>query len=275
MRTIALALAYDGTRYVGWQRQPDGQSIQALVESALSAIEQRPVAVTGAGRTDAGVHATGQVASCVLAHPIDCRRLVRAVNARLPGDVRVLRADERPEGFNARYAATAKRYRYVVGALNIADPFDLRYAWHVPVALDVEKMAEAIACLAGRHDFASFCGAGSHATTTERTLYEVSCHLVPGGAQGGWRPVAATAPRIAIEMRGDGFLRHMVRNVVGTLVEVGKRRWPASAVADILAARDRRRAGPTAPPQGLCLVHVDYEPVQVPSLQAASSDVAS
>lgn len=258
MRTLAVTVAYDGTRYVGWQRQPTGPSIQELLESALAAIEQREVSAAGAGRTDAGVHATGQVASFSLAHPMACDVLPRALNARLPEDVRVLRAEERAERFHARYSATSKRYRYVVINSPVRDPFDARYAWHVPGNVDVERMATALANLAGRHDFAAFCGAGSRVATTERTLIDASCRTMASESAASWRPVASSAPRIVIDLRGDGFLRHMVRNIVGTLVEIGKGRWPVSKTAELLEGKDRRDAGPTAPPQGLCLVEVRY-----------------
>lgn len=258
MRTIAVTLAYDGTRFVGWQRQPAGQSIQELLESALAAIQQREVRVAGAGRTDAGVHATGQVASFPFAHAMPCDVLTRALNARLPEDVRVLWADERAEGFHARYSATSKRYRYVVTTSAVRDPFDARYAWHVPAGVDVERMAAALASLAGRHDFAAFCGTGSHVATTERTLFDASCRAIAPDSAASWRPAASSAPRVVIDLRGDGFLRHMVRNIVGTLVEIGKGRWRVSRMAEVLEGRDRRDAGPTAPPQGLCLVEVGY-----------------
>jgi tRNA pseudouridine38-40 synthase len=257
-RTIAVTLAYDGTRYVGWQRQPAGQSIQGLLESAIAAIDPGDVKVTGAGRTDAGVHAIGQVASFVLSHPVSCTQLPHALNARLPVDVRVLRAEEREPGFNARYSATSKRYRYVLVPARIADPFDARFAWHVPVPLDATRMTEALAPLVGRHDFAAFCGAGSDAAGTERTLLEASCRTETADPSASWRPTASAGSRIVIEVRGDGFLRHMVRNIVGTLVEVGKGRWPAATTASLIAGRDRRDAGPTAPAHGLCLVDVRY-----------------
>jgi tRNA pseudouridine38-40 synthase len=258
MRTIALTLAYVGTRYVGWQRQPVGVSIQGLVETAISAIEQRPVIVRGAGRTDAGVHAIGQVASLSLQHPIPCETLQRALNARLPDDVRVTRVAEKGSRFDARFSAVAKTYRYVIAPVPVPDPFDAPYAWHVPVRLDVRAMSEALERLRGTHDFAAFCGAGSDVTTTTRTLFDVSCREVDEGVAASWRPVATGGPRLVIALRGNGFLRHMVRNIAGTLVEIGKGRWPVSFAADVLATRDRRQAGPTAPAHGLCLVEVEY-----------------
>ena len=258
MRTIALTLAYCGTRYVGWQRQPAGQSIQGLVEAAIAAIEGRPVTLKGAGRTDAGVHAVGQVASFALEHAIACETLARALNARLPGDVRVVGAAERAPGFDARYSATGKTYQYVIAQGPVCDPFDAAFVWHVPVDLDADAMAGALDALRGTHDFAAFCAAGSGVVTTTRTLHDVSCRLVEAAGPGSWRPVATPGPRLVVTLRGNGFLRHMVRNIVGTLVDVGRGRWPASFLGDVLATRDRRRAGPTAPAQGLCLVRVDY-----------------
>jgi tRNA pseudouridine38-40 synthase len=258
VRTIVVTLAYDGTRFVGWQRQPSGESVQELLERALAEIEPG-VKVTGAGRTDAGVHAAGQVASFELAHGIDCATLPRALNARLPADVRVLLAEERPHGFNARYGATSKLYRYVVLASPTADPFDARYAWHVPYLLDVDAMEEALGALVGQHDFAAFCGAGSSTLTTERRVLEASCRAVPASGQPSWRPVALDVPRIVFDLVGEGFLRHMVRNIVGTAVEIGKGRWPVERMAEVLASRDRTTAGPTAPPEGLCLVRVSFD----------------
>ena len=258
MRTIALTLAYCGTRYVGWQRQPNGTSIQGLVEAALATIEQRPVTVTGAGRTDAGVHATGQVTTFAIEHPIACDSLVRALNAKLPDDVRVTGVAEKAPGFDARFSAVSKTYRYVLALGPLADPFDAPFAWHVPAPLDVTAMTGALAAVAGTHDFAAFCGAGSEVATTTRTLFDASCQVVEPQPDGWWRPVATAGPRVVVTLRGDGFLRHMVRNIVGTLVDIGRGRWPVSFMTDVLATCDRRQAGPTAPAHGLCLVRVEY-----------------
>jgi tRNA pseudouridine38-40 synthase len=264
MRTLLLTLAYEGTRYVGWQRQAEGVSIQGLLEEALAPLEGARVVVTGAGRTDAGVHATGQRASFDLTHPIAPPALVRALNARLPHDVRVLAAEERPAGFNARFAALGKRYRYVIQGGPVADPFDARWSWHVPAPLDVGAMAAALAHLRGTHDFAAFRAAGSDVVSTQRTLWEAQCRLEdPSGPVGHPRALPA-APRVAIDLRGDGFLRHMVRTIAGTLVEVGLGRRRAGDMPAVLASLDRGQAGPTAPARGLFLLEVDYPPAGAP-----------
>lgn len=253
MRTVKLTIAYDGTRYVGWQRQARGTSLQQLIEAALEAIEGRPVRVTGSGRTDAGVHALGQVASAELRHPLAAPDLLRAINARLPDDVRVLDVAEAPPGFNARFAARSKTYRYRILNSAVGDPFERRLAWRVPHDLDVGAMRTALGLLVGTHDFAAFRAVDSRPRSTERTILAASL----------WRglehPAAQRPDVLVVEITGTGFLRHMVRTIVGTLVEVGQGRRPAASVNEALAARDRRLAGPTAPAHGLFLVRVGYE----------------
>ncbi len=255
MRTIKLTLAYDGTDYVGWQRQARGRSIQGEVERALAEIEGRAVVAVGAGRTDAGVHALGQVAGVQLAHAIETPALVRAVNAKLPPAIRVLAAEVASAGFHARYAARRKTYRYHLVSGAVASPFGRRYAWHVRHALDVEAMRAAAAAFAGRHDFAAFQAVGTDVASSVRTVRSVS--VEPANVVLGV-PSPAGKPGLTIDVVGDGFLRHMVRIMVGTLVAVGSGRVPANEVRAILASRSRERAGPTAPPQGLFLVAVDY-----------------
>jgi tRNA pseudouridine38-40 synthase len=255
MRTIKLTLAYDGTDYVGWQQQARGRSIQGEVGRALAEIEGRPVAVAGAGRTDAGVHALGQVASVRLAHDIGTPALVRALNAKLPPDVRLLAAETVAEDFHARYAARQKTYRYNLASGAVASPFTRRYAWHIREPLDVDAMHAAAACLRGRHDFAAFQAVGTEVASTVRTIYAVT--IEPGSTVLG-APPGSPAAALTIDVVGDGFLRHMVRIIVGTLVAVGAGRAPASGVSVIVASRARERAGPTAPPHGLFLVAVDY-----------------
>lgn len=262
-RSLKIVLAYDGTGLVGWQRQPAGVSVQALLEDALSAIEGRPVVVVGAGRTDAGVHALGQVASCRIDHAIPGDQLARALNARLPGEVRVLSVEDAADGFHARYGAHSKTYRYLVLNDRLVSPFERRYVWQVPRPLDLAAMAEAARHLEGRHDFAALQGAGSAAKTTVRTVARARVHLlsameVAGGLTLPARPDGGRL--VAVDVRGDGFLRHMVRNAVGTLVEIGLGRRTPSSMADLLASGDRTLAGPTAPPAGLFLVGVDYAP---------------
>lgn len=239
-----LILQYDGTHYVGWQRQPTGVSIQALVEDALAPIEGGPVTVTGAGRTDAGVHALAQVASVPLKTSLDDAALQRALNAALPPDVRVIAVERVPDDFHARFSAVAKTYEYRIVNGPFLSPFEQRYAWHLPHALNIAAMQEAAAVLLGAHDFASFQGAGSAVKTTVREITALD--------------VDFDDPHLSIVVTADGFLRHMVRTLAGTLVEVGSGRQAAGWVRGVLEARDRARAGPTAPAQGLFLVSVEY-----------------
>jgi tRNA pseudouridine38-40 synthase len=244
MPTFKLTLAYDGTNYVGWQRQASGASIQGVIEDALRELDGADVAVNGAGRTDAGVHALGQVASCTLGRSIEAPVLVRALNARLPPDIRALAADPVPPEFHARFTASRKTYRYQFCEAPILSPFDRLYVAHVRGSLDVDAMDEAARALEGRHDFAAFATAGGGTRTTERTV--ARSRVVRAGGL------------VLYEITGDGFLRHMVRAIAGTLVEIGRGRWPRGTMLEVLDARDRARAGPTAPARGLFLVAVEY-----------------
>jgi tRNA pseudouridine38-40 synthase len=245
MRTLKLTLAYDGTRFVGWQRQREGESIQGLLEDALARFEGGPVSVHGAGRTDAGVHALGQVASVRLTCAHDTATLARALNARLPPDIRVLVVEDKDERFHARFSARSKTYRYQIRNAPIASPFERAYVWHLAESLALEPMSRAAALLAGTHDFAAFRSAGSDVPTTVRTMIRSE-----------WRD---TSGLLTYEISGDGFLRHMVRAIVGTLVDIGRGRREPEDVAALLQGGTRARAGATAPPQGLFLVTVDYD----------------
>jgi tRNA pseudouridine38-40 synthase len=252
MRMLKLTVAYDGAGYVGWQRQPEGTSIQGVLEEAIARLEGHDVTVTGAGRTDAGVHALGQVASVRVSSAIPCENYVRALNVSLPSDIRVRRVEEVPETFHARFDARHKTYRYRVLNAPIASPFEARYAWHVTFPLDVDAMRAALAFCVGEHDFATFQGTGSSVRDTVRTIEHASIDC--STSEEGGRILHVT-------LTGTGFLRHMVRNIVGTLVEVGRGRWPPAELSRLLAAKDRAEAGRTAPPQGLFLVEVLYEGV--------------
>ena len=247
MRTFKLTIAYDGTSYAGWQRQADIDTVQARLEDALAEFEGGAVTVHGAGRTDAGVHARGQVASFSMRHTIDVDALWRALNAKLPEDVRVVRVEAASESFHARYQARRKTYRYRISQGPVADPMERRFAWHVPEMLDLAAMDRAGAALVGRHDFAAFQTAAGDADvrSTVRTILDL-------------RVWPESAEIVAVDVTGDGFLRYMVRTITGTLVDVGLGRRPESEMADILASRSRDRAGVTAPPHGLCLLAVDY-----------------
>ena len=253
MRTFKLTLAYDGTAYVGWQRQASGASIQGCLEAALGEIAGAAVAVVGAGRTDAGVHALGQVAGVRLDVRLDPPALARAVNARLPADVRVVGAAAAGDAFHARFDAVAKSYRYRLLHGPVMSPFLRRYAWHVREPLDAGAMTQAGGMLVGEHDFAGFQAAGSGVRTTVRTLFDLSVRRVPGA----WADAdAGGADATVIDVRGSGFLRHMVRTIVGTLVEVGRGRRGPADLERVLRTADRRAAGPTAPAGGLFLTGV-------------------
>lgn len=270
MSTFKLTIAYDGTGFVGWQRQAAGTSIQGLLEDALRELDGRDVAVTGAGRTDAGVHALGQVGSVSLERAIEPAALVRAVNARLPGAVRVLDAVEASASFHARFEARSKTYRYRIWNGDVISPFDRAYAWRIAApALDVEAMASEAKLVAGRHDFAAFQASGGDTRTTEREVFssrltsrragrpaDAKSSGVGGGLEG---LQVGPGTLITYEITGDGFLRHMVRTMVGTLIEIGRGRRPAGWLSEVMGSRDRAMAGPTAPAEGLFLVSVAYD----------------
>lgn len=245
MQTFKITVAYDGTDFIGWQRQPAGTSIQGLIEDAVRELDGRAVTVIGAGRTDAGVHALAQVAAFALERAIEPGTLVRAINFRLPPSVRVLTAEPASDSFHARFDAKTKTYRYRIWNAEVLSPFERPYAWHIIDQLDVDAMRAAAGLLDGRHDFASFQGTGSDAATTERTILHSALRT-------------SHPALIEYDVTGTGFLRHMVRNIVGSLVEVGRGRMPPAWIGEVLAARDRTRAGRTAPAAGLFLVGVNY-----------------
>jgi tRNA pseudouridine38-40 synthase len=244
MRNLKLTLAYDGTRLVGWQRQAEGDSVQGLLEDALARFDGAPVTVHGAGRTDAGVHALGQVASAHVTCAHDVATLTRALNAQLPEDVRVLAIAEMPQDFHARFSARSKTYRYQIRHGTIADPFERAYVWHMPERLDVAAMTAAAGVIVGTHDFAAFPRIGSPTRDSVRTVTHST--------------IADAGGHLTYEISGDGFLRHMVRAIVGTLVEIGRGFREPESMASVLRGSARGNAGPTAPPHGLFLVRVDY-----------------
>ncbi|MBI2835872.1 MAG: tRNA pseudouridine(38-40) synthase TruA [Acidobacteria bacterium] len=254
MRNLKLTLEYDGTEYAGWQRQANGTSIQEVLETAFGRIEGRPVTVIGAGRTDAGVHALGQVATVRLEHPMDVAVLTRALHATIPEDIRVLQIDEVAETFHARHSATAKTYRYRIFNGGRCSPFERRYVWSVLPPLDVDRMMRATRLLEGHHDFAAFQSSGSAVHHTVRAVFQArwASERPMFDSDGADRPV------LTFEIRGDGFLRHMVRAIVGTLVEIGTARRRPDDLERILRSRDRALAGQNAPAQGLFLVSVEY-----------------
>jgi tRNA pseudouridine38-40 synthase len=244
MRNIKLILCYDGTDFHGWQRQPGLRTVQEALEEALERLTGVRPGTTASGRTDAGVHALGQAVHFLTVSRHSTETFVRALNAMLPRDVRVLEAREMPQSFHATLDARSKRYRYVIDNARIASPFQLRYRWHVPHPLDAAAMGRAAKSLLGRHDFRSFETDWPNRMSSVRTIVDLA--------------VERQGESVAIEVEADGFLYNMVRSIVGTLVLVGAGKRPESWVAEALAAESRVEAGPTAPPQGLFLVVVRY-----------------
>lgn len=246
MAHFRLTLEYDGTGFAGWQRQADGQrTVQGVLEAAVCDVCGGPGRVTGAGRTDAGVHAAGQVAGVEVGTALDPATLARALNARLPDDVAVVGLVAAPADFHPRFDARSKLYRYRIWNGRVRSPLRARFHHQVPQELDLARMGDGAAALVGTHDFASFQAAGSDVADSIRTLTRAEVTGCPRG-------------EISLELEGSGFLRHMVRNVAGTLLQVGRGQRSAGELPSLLEARDRSAAGPTAPARGLVLVRVEY-----------------
>lgn len=259
MRNFRLLIAYDGTDFSGWQRQPDRATIQGQTEMALERILGSAVTVIGAGRTDAKVHASGQVANFFTAKTIPCSNLRKALNDVLPAAIRILKVEEATPQFHARYDARVKVYRYRIFQGPVCPPFLARFVHRLPRKLDAARMDEAARLIEGRHDFTSFAAAdpeGSKCRTDRTATCEKSRVRCIYSSHVVWRPRTSL---LVYEVRGDGFLRHMVRNIAGTLIEVGAGQREPGDIRRVLAARDRAAAGFTAPANGLCLVRVDYE----------------
>lgn len=249
MHTYKLTIAYDGTRYSGWQVQPNANTVQAEIVKALQVLlKSENVVLIASGRTDAGVHATGQIAHFRHEQPIDMNRLQLALNGIIPRDIRIKKAEEAPAGFHAQYHASGKEYHYHLYLDRVMDPFKRLYCWHVHQRVDLALLQKAAQCFVGKHDFTSFANEadeGSASRDPVRTLYRLDVVPFEGG--------------VRLEFEGDGFLYKMVRNIVGTLVEVAAGKRSIEDIAAIFAAQDRRQAGLAAPPQGLFLMRVDYE----------------
>ena len=245
-RTVRLTLAYEGTELHGWQVQPGLATVQGRLIAAAERVVGGPVKITGASRTDAGVHALRQVASLATSSPVTPGVLRRALNALLPPSVRVVDAREAPPGFDARRWARGKRYAYLIDRGLQADPFLRRHAWHVPFRLDTGAMEAALRVVRGKHDFSAFYAAAGRDRTPICTIRSAR--------------IVTRRQVLAVCISGDSFLHHMVRNLVGSLVEVGRGARPPEWMADLLEGRDRKLAGPTAPAHGLVLVRVLYTP---------------
>ena len=245
LRTLKLTLAYDGTDYSGWQVQRNApRTIQAVLQRTITAIAGERAVVIGSGRTDAGVHALGQVAHVRLRSRIACDRLRLALNHRLPKDIVVRKIEEVPATFQAQYHATRKRYAYRIVNGPVVLPFERRYVQQIWPPLNVALMRREASVLRGRHDFRAFQAAGRRIDDTRRTMSDIR--------------VRRQGTAITIEVEADGFLYHMVRNIVGTLIDIGRGHRPPDTMRKLLRVKDRRLAGPTAPARGLCLVSVTY-----------------
>lgn len=264
-RTLKLVIAYDGTNFAGWQRQANAISIQQILEEHIDEIVGAHNPLNAAGRTDAGVHAAAQVASITIEHEIGVEDLQRALNARLKtGEIRIRSIEEMPERWDARIFAKGKIYRYAVWNGSQPSPFFRHVVWHVPHRLEIDRMQRAAAMLIGEHDFAAFKGRGTDVLTTVRTvlsadLVEMNVHTdqplalspLDGAPDGGGR-------LLRFEISGTGFLRHMVRTIVGTLVDIGRGNMEVDDMRVILETRERAQTGQTAPAQGLMLWKVLY-----------------
>lgn len=250
MRTLKLTLCYDGTAYAGWQVQPGRVTVQETLEAAIEKVTAERVRVVASGRTDTGVHALGQVVGLQTESHLEPDVFQRAVNANLPDDVAVLDVAVAPDGFHPIRDAVRKRYRYTIHDGPVREVFQRRYCWHYRQGrFDAEAMHRAAQALRGKHDFSSFESSGAERKTSIRTITDIFVERGRAG-QADW---------ITLEVEADGFLYNMVRAIVGTLVEVGRGAQPESWLGQVLEAADRKIGGPTAPPQGLVLVHVTYD----------------
>ncbi len=244
MRNIKITVEYDGTGYHGWQRQPNGISVQEILENKLALITNGSVRLIASGRTDAGVHAVGQVANFKTETTIECRNLLRGINSLLPEDIAVSDVMDVEDDFHARYSAKSKVYSYNIYNSSVRSPLCRNYSWNIFEKLNVESMKKAALYLPGTRDFSSFCAAGGDAKTYTRTV--LNCDIVEDTTM------------IVFTIEADGFLRYMVRNIVGTLADVGKGRMTPKEFMEVVENRDRTKAGVTAPPQGLVLREVKY-----------------
>ena len=246
-RVIKLTIAYDGAGFHGWQRQPGVRTVQEELEQTLQRVLRHPVALAAASRTDAGVHARGQTAHLRTDTRIPDANLPHALNERLPEDMTIVHARRVPDGFHATRDARSKLYQYRIHAAARGAGEFLRAgrAWQVRYALDADRLRAAASELVGTHDFSAFASAGETRQSTVRTVHRID--------------LRRRFDELLIDVEGDGFLYNQVRNMVGTLVEVGRGRWPAEHLRAVLASRDRQQAGPTAPPHGLCLMWVRYD----------------
>lgn len=248
LRNIKLTIAYDGTEYHGWQIQPGCVTIQGVLTEALRSLLGPRARICGASRTDAGVSALGQVGLVQIDSPIPTENMAKAITDRLPENMTIVKAEEVPMGFDVIGDVKSKLYRYAIFTGPVRPVLHLRHCWHVPADLDAAAMSAAGNLLVGKKDFKSFAAAADHREDSIRTVFRCDVAAAPA-EDGRW---------IYVDAEGDGFLYNMVRNMVGTLVEVGLGRWKSEKITEILEARDRKAAGPIAPPNGLCLMWIKY-----------------
>jgi tRNA pseudouridine38-40 synthase len=239
-----MTISYDGTNYGGWQVQPNTLSIQALIQDGLKTILRTPTPLIASGRTDAGVHAFGQVAHFNTEEELDLYSILYSLNGILPRDIRIHEITAVPDTFHARFSVKKKIYHYHLHLSPVQDPFRFLYSTHIRVPIELTLMKKALPAFIGTHDFSAFAGAGCGSKNPVKTLYRLE--------------MAPETDGIRLEFEGDGFLYKMVRNIVGTLLEVAQNKLPINALPQILAQKDRRYAGPTAPPKGLFLYKVQY-----------------
>lgn len=261
MRKIKLTFQYDGSEYNGWQLQPSCRTIQGLMQEAVYRLTGEKANIIGAGRTDAGVHAIEQVAVFESSSSMDSKVIKKALNAVLPPDVRIVAAEDTDSSFHPRYSATRKRYTYLIAnmpdtpGMDVPPLFFTKYMWWIKNPLDIVSMKAASAHLCGTHDFSSFRGSGCGAKSPVRTVYLLDIEQL---SEMSFLFAVFPGNFMKLSIEANGFLRHMVRNIVGTLVETGRSRMSPDKVREILLARDRRLAGPTAPAKGLFLERVIY-----------------
>jgi tRNA pseudouridine38-40 synthase len=244
IRNIKLTVVYDGSEYHGWQIQPGLRTIQGTLTEVIRELVDQEVRVFGASRTDAGVSALGQVALVQIDSSIPVENLARVITHRLPPEIAVAEAVEVPQDFDLIGVVKSKLYRYTIFAGPLRPVLQIRHCWHLPTKLDIAAMAEAAAMLVGKKDFKSFASAADKRQTSVRTIFHCDVNR-----HDDW---------VYIEVKGDSFLYNMVRNIVGTLIEVGKGRWEPEKINEILEAKDRTAAGPIAPAHALCLMHIKY-----------------
>ncbi len=255
MRHIKLTLQYDGTDYSGWQVQKKEKTIQQIIEDAVYTITGERLRITGAARTDAGVHALAQVAAFKTRSNLEPQIFLRAINANAPRDIRVIDAEECSEDFHPRYGAKNKTYSYHISYRGNYSVFLKKYSWQMPYKLNCDLMRESAECLIGTHDFSCFRASGCSSKNPVRTIFKIG---ITEFSSVDFMNFKLNVPLIKISIQADAFLRHMVRNIVGTLVEVGRGQQPVSFTKEILSLKDRRFSGPTAPAHGLFLEGINY-----------------